>query len=65
MTSVNMVFYMGGPQLGELEAGLAAKLIGLGPSIALGGAAVIVVTAITGFLVSSLRNYDRDTGDTS
>jgi len=65
MTSVNMVFYMGGPQLGEFEAGLAAKLIGLGPSIALGGAAVIVVTAITGFLVSSLRNYDRDTGDTS
>src|SRR5205823_3543829 len=31
MTSVNMLFYMGGPQLGEFEAGIAAQLIGLGP----------------------------------
>jgi MFS family permease len=60
MTSVNMIFYMGGPQLGELEAGIAASVIGLGPSIALGGLAVVVVTAVTGFLVPSLRRYDRD-----
>ena len=26
MTSVNMIFFMGGPQLGELEAGLVASL---------------------------------------
>ena len=25
MTSVNMIFFMGGPQLGELEAGLVAN----------------------------------------
>lgn len=64
MTSVNMLFYMGGPQLGEMEAGVAATLIGIGPSIALGGLAVVAVAAATGFLVPSLRNYDRDTGDT-
>ena len=26
MTGVNMIFFMGGPQLGELEAGLVAQL---------------------------------------
>ncbi len=62
MTSVNMLFYMGGPQLGELEAGFAAKLIGLGPSVALGGLAVIAVTGLTAAVVPSLRRYDRDPG---
>jgi len=61
MTSVNMVFYMGGPQLGELEAGLLAKLIGLGPAIMFGGVAVMAVTAIVGFFSPALLNYDRDT----
>jgi len=60
MTSVNMLFYMGGPQLGELEAGLAATVIGLGPSIVLGGIGVMVVTGVIGVFVPSLRNYDRD-----
>jgi MFS family permease len=57
MTSVNMLFYIGGPQLGEVEAGIAAALIGFGPSIALGGAAVIVVAGLTAYLVPSLREY--------
>lgn len=58
MTSLNMVFYMGGPQLGEFEAGMVAKLIGLGPSVALGGVAVVAITTLVGYLVPSLRNYD-------
>src|SRR5256886_12258558 len=28
MTGVNMIFFMGGPQLGELEAGTVAQLFG-------------------------------------
>ena len=28
MTGVNMVFFMGGPQLGELEAGVVAQWLG-------------------------------------
>jgi hypothetical protein len=59
MTSVNMLFYMGGPQLGEMEAGFAAQLIGLAPSIALGGLGVLIVSAVIGWLVPSLKNYDR------
>jgi MFS family permease len=63
MTSVNMIFYMGGPQLGELRGGLTAAAIGLGPSILLGGLGVLVTTAIVGALVPPLRRYDRDTGE--
>jgi hypothetical protein len=28
MTSVNQIFFMGGPQLGEVEAGAVAQLFG-------------------------------------
>jgi hypothetical protein len=37
MTSINMMFFMGGPQLGELEAGLLAALIGAPLSVVVGG----------------------------
>ncbi len=61
MTSVNMIFYMGGPQLGELEAGLAATVLGLSTSIAIGGIGVMVATVLVGVLIPSLRRYDRET----
>lgn len=59
LTSVNMLFYIGGPRMGELEAGFAATAIGLGPSIAFGGIAVMAVTVLIGLFVPSLRDYDR------
>ena len=37
MTSVNQIFFMGGPQLGELEAGLVAQLWGAPLSVVTGG----------------------------
>jgi MFS family permease len=37
MTSVNQLFFMGGPQLGELEAGLVAQLWGAPLSVLTGG----------------------------
>lgn len=37
MTSINMMFFMGGPQFGELEAGLLAALIGAPLSVVVGG----------------------------
>jgi hypothetical protein len=60
MTSVNMLFYMGGPQLGELEAGLAATVFGLGTSIAIGGLGVVISAILVGLLIPSLRAYDRE-----
>ena len=37
MIGVNMVFFMGGPQLGELEAGLVAQWLGAVVSVVSGG----------------------------
>ncbi len=58
MTSVNMLFFMGGPQLGNLEAGLAAALLGAPLSVVTGGLATVVLVAITAWLIPQLRNYD-------
>jgi MFS family permease len=45
MTSVNMIFFMGGPQLGELEAGLVASAFGTPFAIVTGGIATVLLTA--------------------
>ncbi len=58
MTSVNMLFFQGGPQLGNLEAGLAAELLGAPLSVITGGLATIVLVAITAWLIPQLRNYN-------
>ena len=42
MTSVNQVFFMGGPQLGEVEAGLVAAAFGVPFSIVSGGIGCIL-----------------------
>ncbi|MBI5830310.1 MAG: MFS transporter [Chloroflexi bacterium] len=44
MVSVNMMFFMGGPQLGEMEAGLVAAWLGAPFSVISGGVACIAVT---------------------
>lgn len=60
MTAVNMVFFMGGPQLGELEAGLAAALVGTQPSVVLGGLGCLVAVALVAARVPRLRVYQGD-----
>jgi MFS family permease len=60
MTSVNMVFFMGGPQLGELEAGVVANLWGAPMSVLSGGVGTLVVTAWIAAAVPALRHYRRD-----
>lgn len=57
MTSVNMVFFMGGPQLGELEAGLVASVFGVPFSIVSGGLATVILTGWIGWRYPRLRNY--------
>jgi MFS family permease len=58
MTSVNMVFFMGGPQLGELEAGAVAALIGAPLSVATGGLGCLVAVALSMWMAKSLLNYE-------
>src|SRR5207245_9165710 len=46
MTSINMIFFMGGPQLGEVEAGTVAALIGAPLSVVTGGIGCLVAAII-------------------
>lgn len=59
MTGVNMVFFMGGPQLGELEAGLVAQWLTAPWSVITGGLGCIVATVWTGWKSPELRNYTK------
>lgn len=58
MVSVNMIFFMGGPQIGEFEAGLLAAAVGGPISVVVGGVATILMVGVTYFAVPKLRNYD-------
>ncbi len=63
MTSVNMVFFMGGPQLGELEAGLVASVFGAPVAIVTGGLATVLLTALIAWRYPRLRQYTSDMAD--
>lgn len=63
MTSVNMMFFIGGPQLGEVEAGVVAKLAGVRLSVSSGGALCIVAAVAAALLVPSLRRYEHTFGE--
>ncbi|HKB64587.1 MAG TPA: MFS transporter [Pyrinomonadaceae bacterium] len=58
MTSINMIFFMGGPQLGEVEAGTVAALVGAPLSVVTGGAACLVAAALALGAARNLRRYE-------
>lgn len=62
MVSLNQIFYMGGPQLGEIEAGLAAQAFGTPFSIISGGAACILGAALILRRWPQLGRYSDETG---
>jgi len=57
MVSIMRMFFQGGPQLGEIEAGLLAKAIGGGPTVIIGGVGVVLITTFIAFKNKNLRNY--------
>ena len=57
MTGVNMVFFMGGPQLGEFEAGALANWLGAVFSVVSGGVGCLVATGWVAWSTPDLRNY--------
>jgi len=59
MTSINMVFFMGGPQLGELEAGLVASLVGAPVSVVIGGIGSLVSAFVAAGKAKTLVHYDK------
>ncbi len=57
MTSINMIFFTGGPQLGNLEAGLVASVAGAPLSVISGGIGCLLAVAWIGSRAAVLRNY--------
>ena len=57
MTGVTMIFFMGGPQLGELEAGALARIVGVRTSVILGGLLCTASAAVLALVLPGLRRY--------
>jgi MFS family permease len=58
MTSINMVFFMGGPQLGEVEAGVLAAIVGAPLSVVFGGVGSVASALIAATKAKTLVEYD-------
>lgn len=66
MTAINMMFFMGGPQLGELEAGMVAQWLGPMVSVVSGGIGCIAASGIVAWRTPGLAAYRREEhGDSS
>ena len=57
MIGVNMVFFIGGPQLGELEAGAVANWLGAPFSVVSGGVGCMLAVAWLAAATPELRRY--------
>ena len=60
MTSVNQIFFQGGPQLGELEAGAVAQVFGTPFAIISGGIGCIIGLGFILFKWPKIWNYNGD-----
>ncbi len=60
MTSINQVFFMGGPQLGEVEAGLVAASFGVPFAIISGGVGTIIAAGLIVWKWPVLLNYQGE-----
>jgi MFS family permease len=58
MMSISQIFFKGGPQLGEMEAGLAAQVFGVPIAIISGGVGCMLATAFILRKVPQLWAYD-------
>ena len=65
MIGVNMVFFQGGPQLGELEAGFVANWLGPVFSVVSGGVGCLIATAWVAATTPALRHYRAESGETA
>jgi len=61
MTSVNQIFFMGGPYLGDVKSGFLGGVIGVPLAVALGGMACVFSVGWIGFQWPKLRGYDGAT----
>jgi hypothetical protein len=59
MVGISMLFFLGGPQLGEFEAGVVAQWLGAGVAVVIGGVASLLTTAWIAWRSPALRAYHR------
>ena len=57
MVGVNMIFFVGGPQLGEMEAGAVANWFGAPFSVITGGLGCLIAVAWVAITTPQLRHY--------
>jgi MFS family permease len=60
MTSLNQIFFQGGPQLGEVEAGVVAQLFGVPFCIISGGIGCIIGVLLIALRWPQVRSYNGD-----
>ncbi len=63
VSSVNSMFIVSSNEIGAFESGVAARFLGLAPSVVLGGIGTILVVGVTAILSPQLRNMVVDAED--
>jgi hypothetical protein len=58
MMSISQIFFKGGPQLGEMESGLVAQVLGVPLAIISGGVGCVVATCLVLRKFPQLLSYD-------
>ena len=62
VSAVNSMFIISSNEIGAFESGLAAKLLGLVPSVVIGGMGTLVVVALTALVSPKFRRTVVNTG---
>lgn len=60
MTSINQIFFQGGPQLGEVEAGVVAQIFGVPAAIISGGVGCILAVILVMRRFPQIVQYNGD-----
>jgi len=60
MMSITQIFFKGGPQLGEVESGLVAQILGVPFAIVSGGVGCVLAACIVVKKIPQLWNYNGD-----
>ena len=58
ISAVNSIFVGSSNEIGAFESGLAARVLGLVPSVIFGGTMTLIVTAITAKLAPVMKKLD-------
>ena len=58
VSSIALLFFRGGPRVGEMQAGLAAAMLGAPLAIVVGGLATVATTALVVWRMPQILGYD-------